>query len=184
LDFETGGSMIWDQITLEQWGDIARLGTFGVAFVAAIIALRAVWIQRDIARRRASVDFFLKTEMDPATVDLYDKFKELGPRIKNMEPFEVFSQSDEYKKVARPFLNICELIAVGINEGAFSERVSQAYWGDVLPDSYLDALPLIQWVRRTEDEGNPRTYADLEKICKRWRRKDERRWWQFWKSAR
>jgi hypothetical protein len=39
-------------------------------------------------------------------------------------------------------------IAVGINEGAFSERVSQAYWGDVLPDSYVDALPLIQWVRK------------------------------------
>ena len=41
----------------------------------------------------------------------------------------------EYKD-ARTFLNICELIAVGVNKGAFSESVSKAYWGDVLPNAY------------------------------------------------
>src|SRR5215831_13768055 len=39
----------------------------------------------------------------------------------------------------RAFFNICELIAVGVNKGAFSKSVSEAYWGDVIPEVYKTA---------------------------------------------
>jgi hypothetical protein len=38
-----------------------------------------MWVQMHIARRRASIDFFLKTEMDKTVIDLYDKFKAKTP---------------------------------------------------------------------------------------------------------
>jgi hypothetical protein len=41
---------------------IAPIGTALIALLAAIIALGAIWTQMHIARRRASIDFFLKTD--------------------------------------------------------------------------------------------------------------------------
>jgi hypothetical protein len=38
-------------------------------------------VQMHIARRRASIDFFLKTEMDKTVIDLYNKFKANAPLI-------------------------------------------------------------------------------------------------------
>jgi hypothetical protein len=75
----------------------------------------------------------------------------------------------------RSFLNVCELIAVGINERVFSERVSYAYWGDVLPWSYQAAEPLIQYVRQRQGEGTPSTYRDLEHVAKEWAKRNARR---------
>ena len=58
--------------------------TAGVALTAAIIALCAIRAQKDIARRRAAIDFFLKTEMDEKAITLYERFKELSPTIKDL----------------------------------------------------------------------------------------------------
>jgi len=53
---------------------LAPLGTALIVLIAAIIVLSAMWVQMHIARRRASIDFFLKTEMDKTVIDLYNKF--------------------------------------------------------------------------------------------------------------
>src|SRR4051794_40207540 len=53
----------------------APIFTPTIALGAAIIAWRAIAAQRDIARRRAAIDFFLKTETDRNLIDLYTKFK-------------------------------------------------------------------------------------------------------------
>jgi Domain of unknown function (DUF4760) len=158
--------MTWFQF-FETAAKFAPLGTAAIAFGAAIIAYIAISAQRDIARRRAAIDFFLKTEMDKTVIDLYNDFKEIAPSISSLPSIADFAKTDDCKK-ARAFLNICELIAVGINEGAFSERVSYQYWGDVLPGAYKDTLPLIKYVRESGDDGNAATYVDLEKVCKKW----------------
>jgi hypothetical protein len=70
---------------------------------------------------------------------------------------------------------LADLVRAGlatVNGGAFSDRVSSAYWGDVLPDSYRDAEPLIKQIRSTPGEGTAHTYADLEKLCKKWTSKE------------
>jgi hypothetical protein len=46
----------------EETAKIAPLGTAGVATLAAAIALAAMFAQRDTAKRRAAIDFFLKTK--------------------------------------------------------------------------------------------------------------------------
>ena len=117
------------------WETIAKLAPIGTALIvliAAIIAFGSMWVQMHIARRRASIDFFLKAEMDTTVIDLYNKFKANAPLIAFVPDPSDLTRSD-YND-ARAFLNICELIAVGVNKGAFSKSVSEAYWGDVNPE--------------------------------------------------
>ena len=147
---------------------VAPLATAFIALVAAIIALVALFIQRDTARRRAAIDFFLKTEMDEKIIDTYNDFLDLVPQIPAIISRPTLSRRDEEYKKLRTWLNICELIAVGINLGAFSERVSYDYWGYVLPDSFRGARLFILHIRRTPGLGAAATYADLEKLCRKW----------------
>jgi hypothetical protein len=68
----------------------------------------------------------------------------------------------------RTWLNICELIAVGVNKGAFSKSVSEAYWGDVIQNTYRTAKALINRIRVTPGEGSKLTCFDLEDLAKKW----------------
>jgi Domain of unknown function (DUF4760) len=118
------------------WETIAKLAPIGTALIAlaaAIIAWCAILAHRDIARRRAAIDFFFKTEIDEKALALYNKFKAYAPSMTSVPP--TTANRDVYNDI-RAWLNICELIAVGIAGGAFSESVSKAYWGDVIPNSY------------------------------------------------
>jgi Domain of unknown function (DUF4760) len=154
----------------EQWetiGKVAPIATAIIALGAAGTAVAAILIQRDIAKRRAAIDFFLKTELDHATIDLYDRFKKIDVSILRSTPMLTKLTLQDYKD-ARTFLNICELIAVGVNNGAFSESVSKAYWGDVLPNAYGKMEAFIRDVRASNDEGGPFTYVDLEELSRKW----------------
>ena len=147
----------------------APLATAFIAVSAAGIALRAMYVQRDVARRRTAIDFFLKTEMDKEAIELYERFKKINVVTVRSTPMPSKLDMQEYKD-ARRFLNICELIAVGVNQGAFSDSVSRAYWGDVLPTCYEKMAPLIRDIRFTDDEGGSETYIDLQNLCDRWSR--------------
>ena len=160
--------MSW-QDTFKLAASYAPLATALIALGAAIIALVAMFIQRDVARRRAAIDFFLKTEMDATAIELYENFKLIDVAVVRSTPMPNKVYLQQYKD-ARRFLNICELIAVGVNQGAFSERVSLAYWGDVLPASYNRMSALIRDIRSIDGEGGAETYRDLEKLCQRWSR--------------
>lgn len=158
--------MTWTEF-FENAAKFSPLGTATIALGAAIIAFLAIRAQRDIARRRAAIDFFLKTEMDQTMIELYSEFKRIVPTIASHPSIPDFAKTKDYEKV-RAFLNICELIAVGINQDAFSERVSYAYWGDILPYAYKTTLPLIKYVRDNTDDGSAATYIDLERIYRKW----------------
>jgi Domain of unknown function (DUF4760) len=164
---------VWGCISSFEWWEtvakLAPIGTALIALVAAITALCAIRAQRDIARRRAAIDFFFKTEMDATAIGLYNKFKTHAPSITSMPTIP--QAWTDYREV-RAFLNICELIAVGIKNKAFSESVSYAYWGDVIPQSYRTAKQLITNIRNTPGEGSRYTYEDLEKLAEEWSKKE------------
>jgi len=153
---------------LETVAKLAPIGTALIALSAAIIALLAILAQMHIARRRAAIDFFLKTEVDRTAIDLYKTFKAKAPLITSIpDPVLDVERRNAYEDI-RAFLNICELIAVGVRKRAFSKSVSKAYWGDVIPSSYQTAKQLIDDIRRTPGEGSRYTYIDLEKVAKKW----------------
>ena len=75
------GDLSWWHTTV---APLAPIVTACIALIAALIALVAIWAQMHIAKRRASIDFFFKTEMDKTAIDLYNKFKTHGPSITEM----------------------------------------------------------------------------------------------------
>jgi Domain of unknown function (DUF4760) len=157
---------------LETVAKLAPIVTALIVLSAAFIALLAIWVQMIVARRRAAIDFFLKTEIDQTAISLYKTFKAKAPSITTIpDPVLDAARWNAYEDI-RAFLNICELIAVGIKKRAFSKSVSKAYWGDVIPKSYRDAKQLIDDIRRTPEEGSRYTYIDLEKLAKKWAKKD------------
>ena len=153
--------MVSDMGLLEIAARLAPIATALIALGAAGIAWWAILEQRNIARRRAAIDFFLKTELDKTVIDLYNKFKKLAP-ITSSGRLVI----DQDHEDVRAWLNICEPIAVGVNYDAFSESVSQAYRGDVIPKTYQTAKELIDRVRT--GEGSRHTYVDLEELAKKW----------------
>src|SRR5262245_64353866 len=161
-------------IMISNAGDFAQIFTACIALLAALIAVSSILNQRSIARRRAAIDFFLKTQMDATGIELYNDFRRIAPGIAAITSMESFVATPEHSRV-RAFLNVCELISVAINENVFSERVSYAYWGDVLPWSYQAAEPLIQYIRQRQGEGTPYTYRDLERVAKLWAERNARR---------
>jgi hypothetical protein len=160
----------------------APVATAIIALLAASAAWRAVYVQRDIARRRAAIDFFLKTEMDEATVALYERFRgidcnALCSRLRQCSiPMADQKDKKEYQDVRR-WLNICELIAAGVRYKALSNGVSHAYWSDVLSEAYTKTESLIGDIRTTKGEGSELTYSDLEWLLKtkKWRPRPARR---------
>jgi Domain of unknown function (DUF4760) len=108
---------------------------------------------------------------DKTVIDLYNKFKANAPLTAFVPDPSDLTRSD-YNDT-RAFLNICELIAVGVNKGAFSKSVSEAYWGDVIPDAYQTAKQLIN-IRTTPGEGSRYTYVNLEKLAKRWAKRTKK----------
>jgi hypothetical protein len=157
-----------DTLTWEEVAKLAPIATACVALFAAFVATRAINAQRDIAMRRAAIDFFLKTEMDEKLIVLYKSFKKHTRDITKLMGDPNFMERTEYHDI-RTFLNICELISVGVNEKAFSNKLSYKYWCNVLPESYNAALLLVQKIRTTPGEGKANTYIELEKLCNNWR---------------
>jgi hypothetical protein len=55
----------------EHLGKVAPIITALIALVAAVVAIISLRTQVHIARRRAAIDVFLKTEMDQAMLTAY-----------------------------------------------------------------------------------------------------------------
>jgi uncharacterized protein DUF4760 len=154
--------------TLQEAARLAPLGTAAIALAAAVIALSAMYVQRDTAKRRAAIDFFLKTEMDEKLIEAWTRFQELTPKIPSMISRPEIKVTDQDFRELTKWLNICELIATAVNLDAFSERVSRHYWEYVLPDSFFDARLFIMHMRGTPKLGGPKTYIELQKLAERW----------------
>jgi anti-sigma-K factor RskA len=68
LPTANAGTHAWNWRTAPQWI------TAFIAFVAGAIAVWSIVSQRSIARKRAPVDVFIKTEMDEKMIVAYDRF--------------------------------------------------------------------------------------------------------------
>src|SRR5262245_54111518 len=101
-----GGQMSWVTQAWHSvpWKDIAQYApivTASVAVVAAGFAWRSIHVQRTLARKRAMVDVFLKTEMDDKIVAAYDAYLEGIDALKNVGDMDAFSKTDNYKAIRK-----------------------------------------------------------------------------------
>lgn len=103
-------------MTLKEAAEYAPLVTASVAALAPLVAVVSISVQKGIARKRAAIDFFLKTEMDNEVFNDYAKSRSVFVALKPGKPMEVFCSSNDYSLVSK-YLNLHELMAVGNSQG-------------------------------------------------------------------
>lgn len=162
------------------WDDAVRYAPLATPVVAATaatvagcIALYSVSAQRLIARRRAALDIFLKTELDKGVSEAYDTYKEsVDAFIKktniSVAQFEK-DESKDYTKICS-CLNINELIAVGIRSGVLDEDVCYEFWGGELIQRAEDCKRVVEYCQ----EKNPYAYKEMEHLGMRWRQRRDK----------
>jgi hypothetical protein len=147
------------------WGTVPQWLTVGVAVVAGGIAIYSVSSQREIVRKRAAVDVFIKIEMDQNMIAAYDSFHAGLNRLRELNNVELFCTAVEDRPhylAIRKYLNIHELIAVGIKKEVLDEDVCYHYWCDTLTNGFRDAQAVIDYVRNRPK--NKYTYSDLRAL--------------------
>jgi len=136
-----------------------------VASVVGGIALYSIHEQRKIARRRAAIDFFLKTDMDKAMVDAYGHYLKGVEVLNQAASMADFHKTPEYTHV-RAYLNIHELVAVGIKNKVLDETTCYNYWSAVLVGHCEETKMLISYIRTLPGEAH--TYIEAVELAKKW----------------
>jgi Domain of unknown function (DUF4760) len=156
---------------LDEAAKYAPIATGSVAAIALLVAVISILMQRGIAKRRAAIDFFFKTEMDKSIVDAYQSYESAVKKFKEHCSVEALLNDDaEYQSVIA-YLKIHELMAVGVNNGVLDENVCYEFWSDELLFAYKDCKPIIEEVRERVSASR---YTDLEKLSAKWVRRDEK----------
>ncbi|MET4180680.1 hypothetical protein ABIB94_002780 [Bradyrhizobium sp. JR7.2] len=116
------------------FGSVPQWVTAPIAATAGYFAFQSIRSQRSIARRRAAFDLFLKTETDEKMLTAYDHFHNGIEAMKLASSVEIFcadpnEQMRKHYLSIRKYLNVHELVAVGIREEVLDPEVCYSYWG-------------------------------------------------------
>jgi hypothetical protein len=154
--------MTWDEAA--KYAPILTATMASLAFLGAVIS---ILVQRRIAQKRAAIDFFLKTEMDEKMLEAHRKYKDAVAVLKNTPDIAAFLQTADCTSV-RSYLNVHELLAVGVNQHIFHDSVSRAYWIAELQRACDDCNRLLVYLER--DPAEKVTYIEMVKLNRRWQR--------------
>jgi Domain of unknown function (DUF4760) len=105
---------------LDEAAKYAPIATATIATLALIVALVSILVQRGLAKRRAALDFFFKTEMDKSIVDAYNSYETAIEKFQEHKSVEKLYDDDADYRSVRAYLNIHELVAVGIHTGVLN----------------------------------------------------------------
>jgi hypothetical protein len=183
--FNDVGHTIWDNIVVNAATayDVAHHGAYKlipygplitptVGVLAGTIALYSIYVTRSIARKRATIDFFLKTEVDKSILELFQNFyghlSVVEKHIEDRTPVAEILGSAEYKTV-HACLNMHELIAVGIENKVFDKTVAYSYWSGALVSHCEKAGRIIDFSR--SDPSDLSAYISVIELNKKWKRK-------------
>jgi len=152
------------------WGSVPQWITAGVAVCAAIIAVTGIAVQYVVAKKRAAIDIFLKTETDKHLLESWDGFWAGLDHMKTMTVDDFCRSKDSIVRnhyfAVRKYLNLHELIAVGIKNGMFDGRTCHNFWSGVLLRCVREARPVIEHVRNRP--GQEATYLELLNLYDDW----------------
>jgi hypothetical protein len=152
---------------VEEFAKLAPLVTTIIALTAASIAYCALQAQKDIARKRASIDFFLKTETDSYMLSAWKEFEAARLAVAKCEEIEIFPELDAARWTSlRNYLNLHELMAVGIKKKVLDDDVCFEFWRGELHRACRDCIKAINYIQST-NEGKE-TYTELVALHKKW----------------
>jgi hypothetical protein len=156
------------------WGTIPQWLTTATAIGALLAAAISIRSQREIARKRAATDFFLKTEMDRETLESHKRYTAALAELSSSLDADgtmkdEFDGTDAYWAI-RDYLNLHELMAVGILNNVFDDRVCYDFWSGEMWVAYEKAMPLIKHVQSKPDQKG--IYAEMVKVEEDWLEKE------------
>ena len=124
----------------------------------------SVSTQKGIARKRAAIDFFLKTEIDKEMRSLHGAFTKARGELKGMSS-RLFENSEHFAPLTA-YLDVHELMAVGVINKVFDEDVCYEFWHIELITAYRETRGLIESIQR--DPDRKRRYSELCKLGEQW----------------
>lgn len=141
----------------------APLATLAVGCVAAMFAYWGIQSQRGIARRRATLDFIMKTETDGDMIRARLKFIELTKNINGLGPWAALDKenTDETQKI-KLILNEFELIAIGIKQGIIDKNLYCNWFKSGAIKHWDHAEPFVNILRSRT--GNNALYAEFQQF--------------------
>jgi Domain of unknown function (DUF4760) len=155
------------------WGTAPQWITAGIAGGALGAAVISIISQRGTARKRAAIDFFLKTDLDGNMLQAHADFETALKKLKkhtadggSVRSFvEGTETENDYKKIVR-YLNVHELVAVGIKNKVFDDRVCYNFWSDAMVRHIKEAGSVIQY--EIAEGGSDALFLELRNLGTRW----------------
>jgi uncharacterized protein DUF4760 len=155
---------------------VAPLITAVIATIAGAVAVISILVTKQLARRRATIDFFLKTEADKSIVEIFQRFDESLEAVYQFidagKSLKEIARTKEYKDI-HACLNIHELLAIGISTKVFDKKVAYHYWSAALVSHRKQAERLISF--STEDPSDYSAYLGMITLSEEWE-KDIAEW--------
>src|SRR5262245_6839697 len=129
------------------WGTVPQWITAVVALGALGAALYSISAQREIARKRAVIDFLVKTVMDKEALDAHKNYESginaMKDYLQSGRTLANFAATDRYKQI-RTYLDLHELLGTGINQGVYDDAVAYSFWSEELKRACRDTKDLIE----------------------------------------
>ncbi|MBI1869011.1 MAG: DUF4760 domain-containing protein [Methylocystis sp.] len=139
-----------------------------VIAISALVAYGAIRTQRDLARKRATLDFFIRTETDSVMLELWNNFAAGVTAFENAADKENFKSASpkEYESI-RAYLNILELMACGICEKILDEQMCRNFFVNIVIE-YFNKLENFIIILQKEHYCSI-TYCEFVKLARKWK---------------
>jgi hypothetical protein len=165
----------WLKIHILPFGTLI---TASVAIGAVIVAVTSILVTMATARKRAAIDFFLKTDLDAgmatahkafqAALKVLEKHEADGKTIETFVKSPDGSDTKEYSDIIT-YLNVHELVAVGIKNKVFDHDVCYNFWSDALVRHTDKARKLIDY--EASSDGGEASFLELRDLSVKWKKR-------------
>lgn len=137
------------------------------AILGAVTAIVAVAKHRITTQKQAAINFLLEIK-SASNKENESCFMELVNKDKLLSILDAKTQVEENVKLSvRDYLNMYELLGVGISRHVLDENVCKSIIGDTLIKRWKQALPLAKKIR--DDSQDDEFFENFEKLADRWK---------------
>lgn len=136
------------------------------AAVATVIAIWAIFSQRAIAARNATIEFIRYGESDRDVIKAHATFARLARDPAGLAPWAAQQTSKEFTCI-KIVLNHYELVAIAIERGTFDDRTFRRWYLRGVVSAWNAAAPFV--LARRNSTGNQALWHEFEEMA-RWYR--------------
>lgn len=148
------------------------------AVTAFLVSSRTIRANRDMARKRATLDMIERSESNAFYLSIYAAFRDV---ITSADGFAEITTSQlpaimEQRRKVIAFLNHYELVAIGIEQGILDEELYRMFLRGTLVRHWDSAEAFVNHLRAdTPDSNAPVAFEKFEALARSWETGVERK---------